>query len=325
MEYDLNTLIEFGVWHFREGYKPSYTLGIISTASSIFALVTNQPNNTLVVAQLRKVLAKQAPRFPTMDIDEIDIDFDREFVQPFFRVLKEDLEALQDGQTDFASMPIKWMRRALLVLLRYYCPLRSSDVARIWRPGCREFTDGNERGIQFRILFGKCKHKVSAPIKIYCNCERDTQHTAHQYCLACCLRIYLFRTKDQGLCMHVYSQGDPCLGESCHDRSFVFMGLNRRNAQSFTCIKADTVASESTKVMAIAGLDTTRLKPHFLRALAARRLENVQGTLISKQVGQWTPDSSVYNAAYNPHRAVIVPVEFLNVQGEDEELIRAAD
>ncbi len=120
-------------------------------------------------------------------------------------------------------------------------------------------------------------------------------------------------------CSHEYQgRGDPCKGFACADRSFLFLSLTRTGpGKSYECLSADRIGSLSKVILKQAGWDG--FNPHFLRALAAQRLERSQGEHVSRQAGFWCPTSQVYCERYNPLPVSIVPVDFMRQQGDDQD------
>lgn len=310
------SLVEFAVSHHDDGYSVGYTIGIVGSVVTVYRLLRQLSRDTPLIEALRKQLKKRKSRFPAMDALEVGYDFDEAFVQPF--VAKRFPQTVRGG-IDFEclSVSLASIRDLLICLLRFYVPFRNSDVARIWRPSIQEGKRDGVDTVLFRTLFSKTNHMLSVPITMFCICARDLKSPDHKYCVVCVMRVYCQRTASRALCKHKYGGfGDPCKGKPCENKSFLFLSDNRSDG-AYYCIKPDTIGSLSKKIMALAGMPA-KFKPHFLRALAAQRLERVQGEQVSRQAGHWCQNSLVYRSSYNPKAVTIVPADFLLAQKNDE-------
>ena len=70
------------------------------------------------------------------------------------------------------------------------------------------------------------------------------------------------------------------------------------------------MAAITKDCMRSAGFDVQRFKPHAMRALAARRLINLQGELVARTRGGWSANSNTLRRHYVPRTYAVIPNTF---------------
>ena len=93
----------------------------------------------------------------------------------------------------------------------------------------------------------------------------------------------------------------------------------------YRCISADRIGAVTKIIMKQAGFDTSKFAPHTMRALAARRLINLQGERVARTLGGWSEGSRVLRHHYVPRTVAVVPPNFREQQLEEVSADRSAD
>lgn len=308
--FSVGTMAEFAADHIDEGFEASYTINIMRSVKRLFELGLNRELSSPVFKQLFKAISKRVSRFPTNDITEIPEEWELNYVAK----LVDPVIERHDGNASLEVLSPGELRDRAIGLLRFYFPLRSSDVARIWRPSLKFDSLDGQRRARFRILFRKCQHKISDNFEVRCICGYPVNPILHAECLCCILFAYKKLTDEGAICQHVYmGAGDPCHGLLCSEASFLFLSIHRRkegNGRKYFCLSADRVAAITKDCMRSAGFDIQRFKPHAMRALAARRLINLQGELVARTRGGWSANSNTLRRHYVPRTYAVIPNTF---------------
>jgi hypothetical protein len=305
-------ICNFASEHHDGGFAPAYTMAIVSTIVSTYELALGEALRSVALGQLSKQLKKRKSRFPNMDITEFPMDYESCFLQPLVLALFP-LSATEPVSFRVTALKMAHLRLLMLGMVRFYAPLRSSDVAHMWRPSCKFFSEAGVKKFSFRTLFSKSSHNISAPITVSCVCSQEEANPSHRFCLVCVAQEYLDRTATQAICQHQYvGLGNCCKGFPCDDGSFLFLALSRSKGKYYA-VSPDRIGSLTKEIFKLLNWSDV-YKPHWLRALTARRLERSQGALVARAAGFWVEGSTAFRSAYNPVVISLIPPEFITAQ-----------
>jgi hypothetical protein len=146
------------------GFAPAYTMAIVSTIVSTYELALGEALRSVALGQLSKQLKKRKSRFPNMDITEFPMDYESCFLQPLVLALFP-LSATEPVSFRVTALKMAHLRLLMLGMVRFYAPLRSSDVAHMWRPSCKFFSEAGVKKFSFRS-----RRTTSRPLSPFLAC-----------------------------------------------------------------------------------------------------------------------------------------------------------